>query len=120
MTKILCIEIGENGKCLGGIEGCPHCEFNFKYDTLSPSGWYCHHNVVIEYIGKEDIIPKWCPLPDKKCIEKNEFQNKTYKAIIAELERLEIQGIYKGNGHHLAQRLCEMLWSEFKDNINKQ
>ncbi len=56
----------------------------------------------------------------KNNMDKNEFQNKAYNAMIEHLEMLEFQGKYKGNGHHLAQRLCEMLWSEFKDNINKQ
>lgn len=48
-------------------------------------------------------------------MDKTEFQNKSYRAIIGELERLEIQGAYKGNGHHLAQRLCDKLWDEFKE-----
>lgn len=51
-------------------------------------------------------------------MNKVEFQNKTYKAIIGELERLEHMGIYKGNGHHLAQALSDMLWEEFKEEIS--
>jgi len=42
-------------------------------------------------------------------MERNEFQNKVYSAMIEHLEMLEYQGTYRGNGHHLAQRLCEML-----------
>ena len=33
--------------------------------------------------------------------------NKIYKALIGECERLEYEGKYKGNGHHLAQRLVK-------------
>ena len=50
-------------------------------------------------------------------MDKIEFQNKTYRVMIGELERLEHHGIYKGNGHHLAQRLSDMLWTEFKESI---
>jgi hypothetical protein len=32
-----------------------------------------------------------------------------YQAIIAECERLEREGKYTGNGHHLAQRLAELV-----------
>jgi len=52
-------------------------------------------------------------------MEKNEFQNKVYKVLIDELERLEYMGTYRGNGHHLTQKLCDLLWKEFKDNIDK-
>jgi DNA-binding MarR family transcriptional regulator len=31
--------------------------------------------------------------------------NKIYKGLIVECEKLEAEGKYKGNGHHLAQRL---------------
>lgn len=48
-------------------------------------------------------------------MEQNVFKNKTYKAIIGELEKREFSGQYKGNGHHLAQKLCDLLWEEFKD-----
>lgn len=50
-------------------------------------------------------------------MEKNIFQNKTYRAMIRELERLEHMGIYKGNGHHLAQKLSDLLWKEFEGSI---
>jgi hypothetical protein len=48
-------------------------------------------------------------------MEKNIFQNKAYKAITCHLEKLEFEGKYKGNGHHLSQKLCDLLWEEFKD-----
>lgn len=53
-------------------------------------------------------------------IIKNEtdFKNTSYRAMIEELERLEHDGMYKGNGHHLAQRLVEMLYNEFKEAKN--
>lgn len=35
--------------------------------------------------------------------------NKIYKGIITECEKLENEGSYKGNGHHLAQRLTSMI-----------
>jgi DNA-binding MarR family transcriptional regulator len=31
--------------------------------------------------------------------------NKIYQGLIGECEKLEYEGVYKGNGHHLAQRL---------------
>lgn len=37
------------------------------------------------------------------------IENKIYAAIIAECERMEAAKIYKGNGHHLAQRLVPMI-----------
>ena len=47
-------------------------------------------------------------------IDESGFKNIAYKSIIQELERLEHNGTYKGNGHHLAQRLVTMLYEEFK------
>ncbi len=38
-----------------------------------------------------------------------DYQNEIYAAIIAHCEGLEHQGIYSGNGHHLAQRLTAMV-----------
>ena len=35
--------------------------------------------------------------------------NKVYAAIIGECERLEHEKIYRGNGHHLAQKLTKMI-----------
>ena len=48
-------------------------------------------------------------------MEKNEFQNKAYRAMTGYLEELECKGQYRGNGHHLSQKLCDLLWEEFKD-----
>ena len=42
-------------------------------------------------------------------ISKTDFENAMYKAIIQKLEQLEHSGKYQGNGHHLAQRLIEMI-----------
>lgn len=41
-------------------------------------------------------------------------ENDVYAAIIGETERLEHEGIYKGNGHHLAQRLTAMIMEKLK------
>ena len=48
-------------------------------------------------------------------MSKNEFKNMVYAAIIGNLEQSEFKGAYKGNGHHLAQRLTELINVEFKD-----
>jgi hypothetical protein len=50
-------------------------------------------------------------------MKENEFKNKVYKAIIGETERREYNGTYQGNGHHLAQRLTELVDVEFKDTV---
>ena len=42
-------------------------------------------------------------------IDKTDFDNAMYKAILQELEQLEHNGKYQGNGHHLAQRLIGMI-----------
>ena len=42
-------------------------------------------------------------------VDKTAFENAMYKSMIQELEGLEHTGRYAGNGHHLAQRLCEMI-----------
>ena len=42
-------------------------------------------------------------------VDKTDFENAMYKAIIQELEQLEHSGKYQGNGHHLAQRLIGMI-----------
>lgn len=47
-------------------------------------------------------------------MKKNEFRNKIYKAIIGEVEQREHKGAYRGNGHHLAQKLTELIDAEFK------
>lgn len=49
-------------------------------------------------------------------ILKNEtdFKNTAYRALIKELQSIEASGKYKGNSHHLTQRLVELLLTEFK------
>ena len=42
-------------------------------------------------------------------MDKNQLGNAIYQAIIGECERMERAGQYRGNGHHLAQRLQEMI-----------
>lgn len=37
------------------------------------------------------------------------IENRIYKAIIRECEEMEHNGNYRGNGHHLAQRLTQMV-----------
>ncbi len=41
-----------------------------------------------------------------------DFKNTLHKSVIAELERLEHEGQYKGNAHRLAQRLVDMIVKE--------
>jgi predicted transcriptional regulator len=45
-------------------------------------------------------------------ISKTDFENSLYRSMIKELEHLEHTGKYQGNGHHLAQRLIEMISKE--------
>jgi len=45
-------------------------------------------------------------------LSKTDFQNTLYRSMIGELERLERVGQYQGNGHHLAQRIGDMIYKE--------
>ena len=45
-------------------------------------------------------------------LSKTAFQNTLYRSMIGELERLEHEGRFKGNGHHLAQRIGDMVYEE--------
>jgi len=45
-------------------------------------------------------------------LSKTAFQNTVYRSMIEELERLEHEGQFQGNGHHLAQRIGEMIYKE--------
>jgi len=45
-------------------------------------------------------------------LSKTAFQNTLYKSMIGELEQLEHVGSFQGNGHHLAQRLIDMIYNE--------
>jgi len=45
-------------------------------------------------------------------IDKMDFKNTLYRSMIQELEQLEQSGKYQGNGHHLAQRLADMVCGE--------
>ena len=47
-------------------------------------------------------------------MDKNEFENIAYRAMIGKFEELECEGKYTGNGHHLCQKTCTLLWNEFK------
>ena len=42
----------------------------------------------------------------------DDFRNVAYRAILEECEHIEHIGKYKGNGHHLAQRLADMVSDE--------
>lgn len=42
-------------------------------------------------------------------IDVQRLENITYQAILGHLEELEHKGAYQGNGHHLAQRLAQMV-----------
>lgn len=53
-------------------------------------------------------------------LNETRFKNKTYAAIIGEIERLEHKDAYRGNGHHLAQRLVDMLYAAFEDDLEDQ
>lgn len=46
-------------------------------------------------------------------LDESQFRNTAYAAIMKECESLEHDKKYKGNGHHLAQRLVEMLFVKF-------
>ena len=41
--------------------------------------------------------------------DENDFKNKLYDTLIRELQPLEHNGKYKGNSHHLTQRLTEQI-----------
>ena len=41
--------------------------------------------------------------------DENDFKNKLYDTLIKELQPLEHNGKYKGNSHHLTQRLVEKI-----------
>ncbi len=45
-------------------------------------------------------------------LNKTDFENSVYRSITPELEHLEHTGKYQGNGHHLVQRLIEMISKE--------
>lgn len=47
-------------------------------------------------------------------MNKNDFENIAYKAMLSKFEELEFEGKYIGNGHHLCQKVCTLLWDEFK------
>ena len=46
-------------------------------------------------------------------LDKTMFENVVYGSILGECEGMEHEGKYKGNGHHLAQRLCNLISSRF-------
>jgi hypothetical protein len=37
------------------------------------------------------------------------IENSVYASVIGECEDLESKGVYRGNGHHLAQRICRLV-----------
>lgn len=47
--------------------------------------------------------------PTKRRITKESISNRVYQALIGHCEDMEAKKIYKGNGHHLAQRLTRMV-----------
>ena len=63
-------------------------------------------------LGKEimgDIKDNRFSLATPESLKDTELENDIYAAIIGETERLEHEKIYRGNGHHLAQRLTAMI-----------
>ena len=46
-------------------------------------------------------------------MEENELQNIVYRATCAHFEWLESKCLYSGNGHHLAQKVCEKVWDRY-------
>ena len=44
-----------------------------------------------------------------------EVKNLVYQATFALFEHLEHNKRYQGNGHHLAQRVCELVWLKYSD-----
>jgi len=63
-----------------------------------------------------DIILNSRKAKNTGAIIKNDtdFKNTCYRAIIGVLQGHEASGKYKGNSHHLAQGLVELLAAEFK------
>ena len=53
----------------------------------------------------------------KSQLNETRFKNKTYDTVLPVLEQLEHDEQLIKNGHHMAQRLCDMLWDAFKDMI---
>lgn len=51
-------------------------------------------------------------------LDKTDFMNTIHKSIIAELEQREHEGQYKGNAHHLAQELVDLIVKGVCENEN--
>lgn len=49
-------------------------------------------------------------------MQENEVKNLVYQATFALFEHLEHNKRYQGNGHHLAQRVSELVWLKHSDN----
>lgn len=47
-------------------------------------------------------------------MEENELKNIVYKATCPHFEWLESKHLYSGNGHHLAQKVCNLVWDNYK------
>lgn len=45
-------------------------------------------------------------------IDKTSFENSIYRSVIQKIEKLESDGKYNGNGHHLAQNVVELISNE--------
>lgn len=46
-------------------------------------------------------------------MQENELTNLVYKASCPHFEWLECKGLYSGNGHHLAQKVCKQVWDRY-------
>lgn len=46
-------------------------------------------------------------------MEENELKNIVYKATCPHFEWLESKHFYNGNGHHLAQKVCNLVWDNY-------
>lgn len=80
------------------------------------SGKYdCRVSTILIYQKAIDILKerKYSKVIGAIILDKTLFKNTAYRAMISELEGLEHDGKYKGNGHHLTQRLVELLVKEF-------
>jgi hypothetical protein len=53
-------------------------------------------------------------------MEQNELENLIYNAIITSCEEMEAIKIYKGNSHHLAQKISSKVANELMPKLPKE
>lgn len=78
------------------------------------------HKIKIENVMR-DMIRNLFNAPDvevniiNKTMDINDLQNKVYYETVKITEGREANGSYRGNGHHLAQEICEAIMNMLKD-----